>query len=412
MRYFFRFLTFVAGFTCTIVLVFVYIGLNIIPDTITVVDETNYVAPKVFGLKVYSSSSSNQVNILKDSSQITQKNSQIELLNIIPIKDVKITNSKRKYVILGGEVFGIKLYTNGVIVVGIDDIETENGAISPADTAGLKVGDVIKKYNDVSVNSTKHFSALLQGNQGDEATLTILRDDGEMKVKFQSVKEINSGKYKAGLWVRDSTAGIGTVTFYNPENNSFAGLGHAICDIDTGEIMPLKNGEMAEAYVSSFYKSSSGSIGELCGVLTGKTNGQLCLNDETGIYGFVTEKVNGELVPVAVKQEIEEGNAKILCTIDKNPPKYYDVKITKIFSNSNSVNKDVLIEITDENLIKQTGGILQGMSGSPIIQNGKLIGAVTHVLVDDPTRGYAIFAENMLETAQSVADQRKLKEAS
>ena len=396
-----RILTTIGAFLCTIIFVLVYVGNNVIPDKITIIDDSNYIAPKILGVDIYNSDFSDELNASAEKNRLSQNNAQIELLNIIPIKDVKITNTKRSYVVIGGEVFGIKLYTNGVIVVGTDSIETENGIENPAEEANLKIGDIIKKYNDIEIESTAHFTELIQQNQGDTAVLTIDRAGQELELNFASVKENISGKYKAGLWVRDSSAGIGTVTFYNPQNNSFGGLGHPICDVDTNEIMPMKNGEMADAYVNGYYKSSNGNVGELCGVLTGKCNGRLCLNDETGIYGFLSNQIKGELTPVAVRQEIQLGEAQIICTIDKNSPQYYNVKITKIFSNSNSVNKDMIIEITDENLIQQTGGILQGMSGTPIIQNGMLVGAITHVFVNNPRQGYAIFAERMLETSES-----------
>lgn len=396
-----KFLATLGAFLCTIIFVLIYIGNSIIPDKITIIEDSNYRAPQILGIDIFNSNFSDELNASVEKNSVTKNNSQIELLNIIPIKDVKITNTKRKYVVLGGEVFGIKLYTSGVIVVGTDSIETENGIENPAEKAKLKIGDIIKKYNDITINSTAHLTKLLQENQGKTAVLTIDRAGEELKLNFASVKENISEKYKAGLWVRDSTAGIGTVTFYNPENNSFGGLGHPICDVDTNEIMPMKKGEMADAYVNGYYKSSSGNIGELCGVLTGKCNGQLCINGETGIYGFLLNQVDDELTPVAVKQEISLGEAKILCTIDKNPPQYYNAKIVKIFSNSSSVNKDMIIEITDEKLLAQTGGILQGMSGTPIVQNGMLVGAITHVFINNPKQGYAIFAERMLETSES-----------
>ncbi len=396
-----KFFATVSAFLCTVIFILIYVGNNVIPDKITIIENSNYNAPKILGADIYNSNYSDELNASVEKNRVSQNNAQIELLNIIPIKDVKITNTKRRYVVLGGQVFGIKLYTNGVIVVGTDTIETENGIENPAEKAKLKIGDTIKKYNDITIESTAHFSKLLQENKGETAILTVMRAGEELKLNFASVKENISGKYKAGLWVRDSSAGIGTVTFYNPENNSFGGLGHPICDVDTNEIMPMKNGEMAEAYVNSFYKSSNGNIGELCGVLTGKCNGSLCINGDTGIYGFLSNQIDGELTPVAVRQEITLGDAQILCTIDKNPPQYYDAKITKIFSNSNSVNKDMIIEITDEELLNQTGGILQGMSGTPIIQNGMLVGAITHVFVNNAKQGYAIFAERMLETSES-----------
>lgn len=378
------------------------------------VEDKGYLAPNFLGFDIYKSNFYQETGVATSNIRSSQNNSEIRLLNIIPVKKTKITNTKRQYVVIGGDIFGIKLYTDGVIIVGTDYIETDNGNISPAEKAGLKTGDIILFFNDQKIESTKQFTSLLQNNKGEEAKLTIDRNGKNIDLNFASVKEKNTEKYKAGLWVRDSTAGIGTVTFYNTSNNSFGGLGHAICDIDTGEVMPMRKGEMAQAYINGLYKSQNGCVGELCGVLTGKTSGILCVNDETGIYGYTYFGAQGEQLPVAVKQEVKEGNAQIYCTIDKNPPQYYDVKIIKVYSNSSSVNKDFIIEVTDSDLISKTGGILQGMSGTPIIQNGMLVGAITHVFVNNPKQGYGIFAERMLETSVSREMQKneQLKTAS
>lgn len=414
MRSLIKFLSIISAFLCTIIFILIYVGDMLIPDSIMTVEDKGYIAPEFLGLNIYNSRLYQETGAITGNSRTTKNNSEIKLLNIIPVKKTKITNTKRQYVVIGGDVFGIKLYTDGVIVVGTDTIETDVGDICPAEKAGLKIGDVILFFNDIKIESTKQLTTLLQENKGNNAKLTIKRDGKNIDLNFATVKEKDTRKYKAGLWVRDSTAGIGTVTFYNTSNNSFGGLGHAICDVDTGETMPMRKGEMAEAYVNGLYKSQNGCVGELCGVLTGKTLGTLCINDETGIYGYTYYGAQGEQLPVAVKQEVKEGNAKIYCTVDKNPPQYYDVKIVKVYSNSSSVNKDLVIEVTDKDLISKTGGILQGMSGTPIIQNGMLVGAITHVFVNNPKQGYGIFAERMLETSVSREMQKneQLKNAS
>ena len=399
MRSLIRFLSVLSAFVCTIIFILVYIGDVLIPDVIITVEDTGYNAPDFLGFDVFKSESFCEVGNVVSDARTIQENSEIKLLNVIPVKKTKVTSTKRQYVVLGGDIFGIKLYTDGVIIVGTDSIETKNGEESPADKAGLKVGDIVVSFNNKKIESTKHFTHLLQNSDGETAKLVVVRNGKKIELNFNCVEEKNTEKYKAGLWVRDSTAGIGTVTFYNTSNNSFGGLGHPICDVDTGEIMPMKKGEMAEAYVNNLYKSQNGCVGELCGVLTGKVIGKLCVNNETGVYGFTNFGAEGEIVPVAVKQEIHEGYAQICCTVDKNPPQYYDVKIIKIYSNSPSVNKDFIVEITDSKLLSKTGGILQGMSGTPIIQDGMLVGAITHVFVNNPRQGYAIFAERMIETS-------------
>ncbi len=400
-------------FCCILIYSIIAIGEIKIPDNITIIENEDYNIPDVFGLKLYSLDNEKQAGAIIDDVKTAQTTTEIKLLNIIPVKNTTITNSKRQYVVVGGELFGIKLYTDGVIIVDFDEIETDSGFVCHGKDSGFKLGDIIKTVDNVQVNSSAHFSKILQNSKGKELKITLIRDNKKVNINFRTVKEKESGKYKAGLWVRDSTAGLGTITFYNTDNNTFAGLGHPIFDVDTNEIMPMKTGVMAEVELNGVIKSSFGNVGELCGTLKGGKRGLLCLNDETGIYGYsISDKT--EKIPIAIKHEIKQGKAQIRCTVNNTGAKYYDVEITKIFTNSSSVNKDMVIKVTDENLLKETGGIVQGMSGSPIIQNGKLVGAVTHVFVNNPKQGYAIFAERMLETSnsQEKISKEKLKTAS
>ena len=400
MRSFIKFLSVLSAVGCTLIFILIYFAQTTIPERVTIVEKAEYNLPKILDFDLFNIKSETNLDVLKNNNEVFEQEAQVELFNIIPVKSIQITNSKRKYVVPGGEIFGIKLYTDGVIIVDTDVVETSTGTINPAEKSGLMIGDIIKKIDGKEITSTKHLSKILEKSQGNEMVITLIRNNNEISVKFRTYKDNLSGKYKAGLWVRDSTAGLGTVTFYNPENSSFAGLGHPIYDVDTDNIMPMKNGEMAEASIKGLYKSSSGSVGELCGLLSGKVIGELCLNCEEGIYGFTNTKKT-ETLPVAVKQEIVEGNAQIICTIDNSGPQYFDVEIIKIYSNSTAVNKDMIIKIKDEKLLNITGGIVQGMSGTPIIQNGYLVGAITHVFVNEPTQGYAIFVERMYETSVS-----------
>ncbi len=400
MRNFIKFLSVLGAFMCTLIFVLIYFAQTTIPERVTIVEKTGYNMPKIFGFDLFNVNTETNLDVLRNNNEIFEQEAEIELLNIIPVKSIQITNSKRKYVVPGGEIFGIKLYTDGVIIVDTDVVETNTGIVNPAEKSGLMIGDIIKKIDGVEIESTKHLTKILEKSQGNEMVIMVVRNNKEVNVVFRTYKDSISGKYKAGLWVRDSTAGLGTVTFYNPENNSFAGLGHPIYDVDTKSIMPMKNGEMAEASIKGLYKSSNGSVGELCGLLSGRTKGTLCLNCDEGIYGFTTCRKT-ETLPLAVRQEIVEGDAQIICTIDNSGPQYFDVKIIKIYSNSTAVNKDMIVKITDNDLLNKTGGIVQGMSGTPIIQNGFLVGAITHVFVNEPTQGYAIFAERMYETSVS-----------
>ncbi len=398
MRIFFKILSIIGAVLCVAIFVLIYFAQISVPSKIITIEESGYCFPQLFGLNLYNVKIESKLDVSRNNNDEIRQEAKIELLDIIPVKNIQITNTKRKFVIPGGEIFGIKLYTDGVVIVDTDVVETENGDINPAEESGILVGDVIKTIDGVSVQSTKHLSKILENSQGKEMLIEISRNDKEVKVKFKTYKDSTSGKYKAGLWVRDSTAGLGTVTFYNPQNGSFAGLGHPIYDVDTKTIMPMKSGEMAEAGIKGLYKSSKGVVGELCGVLTGKNKGVLCLNCEEGVYGF-TKCNKIELMPIAVRQEIKQKDAQIICSIDNSGPQYFDIKIIKIYPNSQVANKDMIIKIVDNDLINKTGGIVQGMSGSPIIQNGMIIGAVTHVFVNEPTQGYAIFAERMYETS-------------
>lgn len=398
---------------CLMIYTAIFVGEKKIPDDITIIENENFNISNDFGMNIYSISNGNQLDAVMKTSNTSQQPTKIKLLNIIPVKDTIIKKTKRQYVVPGGELFGIKLYTDGVIIVDFEEIETESGKICPAKIADLKVGDIVKSVNGIIVTSSSHFSKLLQESKGAKVKMSILRNEKIVNITFETVLEKESKRYRAGLWVRDSTAGLGTVTFFNKNNDTFAGLGHPIYDIDTNEIMPMKSGIMADVTLSGLNKSSFGKVGELCGILTGNDSGVLCMNDETGVYGYsITNKTTE--IPVAVKQEVKEGKANIICTVTDSGPQNYEIEITKIYSNASSVNKDMIIKVTDEKLLNITGGIVQGMSGSPIIQNGMLVGAVTHVFVNNPKQGYAIFAERMLETSnkQPKATTEQLKSAS
>ena len=336
----------------------------------------------------------------------------IRLFDTIPVKTSRVTLSKRQYVTVSGRIFGIKLYTDGVMVIANQEIESEAGTVCPGDTAGLKPGDIIKKADMQDITSSSALSKAIKNSNGKAVRIKAVRNSKETEFILKPVKCKTDGKYKAGLWVRDSTAGIGTMTFYDRETGIFAGLGHAVCDVDTGKEMPISNGDAVKARVNGCYKGKSGTPGELCGVFEPVTVGDLYVNGETGVYGLLKSFDNkSKLLPVALPQEIKTGKAQILSTVHSGDPKYYDVEITSVFRNSSGV-RNMVIKITDERLLSETGGIVQGMSGTPIIQNGMLAGAVTHVFVNDPTRGYAIFAENMLITAKNLENSEKLNNAS
>ena len=316
----------------------------------------------------------------------TQNSPQIftaKLLGVFPIKDVSVTFSEDKIVTVCGTPFGVKMFIDGVLVVDFSEIETENGRSCPALNSGILKGDLIKSIDGTEVFTNEDVSNIIQNSGGKTLEVTVMRDDSPLTFSVTPKMLYDQSGYKAGFWVRDSSAGIGTITFYDPEDLSFGGLGHAVCDIDTGKILHFSSGEIVEAAITKVKKSSPGNPGELSGAFIKTENlGIVKTNNETGLYGTLEYEIEGTEMPVAPKQEIYEGPAVILSTINGTEAKEYDIIIEKISLSDDSATKNMIIKIIDEELMEITGGIVQGMSGSPIIQDGKLVGAVTHVCVN------------------------------
>ncbi len=332
----------------------------------------------------------------------------LKLFGLFPVKDVAVKVVDATSVVPCGTPFGIKMFTDGVLVVGMSAVDTPTGSYNPAKSSGIKVGDVIVSINGETVSSTEQVAQRVEESGGKSLTFKIRRDNILFDVQFVPAKSVNENRWKAGLWVRDSSAGIGTLTFYSPSSQVFAGLGHPVCDVDTGETLPLSSGEIVPAKIYSVNRGVSGTPGELRGGFEKGTLGNLTVNGETGIYGTLSNLPTlNDPVPVAMKQQVKSGSAQVLTTIDGTTPKLYDIRIDQVRYNDSSPTRNMVIVITDQELLDKTGGIVQGMSGSPILQDGKLIGAVTHVFVNDPTKGFAIFAENMLKTAETVAQQNR-----
>ncbi len=340
------------------------------------------------------------------TSTVSVSDSGIEVdfrfLGIVPLKSSSVEVVEEMSLMAGGQPFGIKFYTDGVLVVSMTDVETENGKINPAYNCGIRVKDILTTVNGEKIKSNEHLTELIKNCGGNEVSVGVRRDKLVFEVKVTPEKDKN-GIYRLGCWIRDSTAGIGTVTYYDPINKTFAGLGHGICDSDTGELMTLAYGKAFSAEIFSVIKGLSGSPGELRGSFNeNKRIGTVYKNCEEGVFGEISDKElpHGKIYPIAFKQDICEGRAEILCTTDDTGVQKYEIEILHIYTNSVKTTKNMVIAITDENLLEKTGGIVQGMSGSPIIQNGKIIGAVTHVMINDPTKGYGIFIENMLNAAE------------
>jgi stage IV sporulation protein B len=340
-----------------------------------------------------------QVFASTSSEELSYSEVELKLMGIFPIKRVTVQRIKRPEIIPCGTPFGIKIITGGAIVTELGEVDGENGVVIPAQDS-VKVGDVIIRVNGTDITKNNDISEAVQLDS-DKTHIVYTRDDKESETTITPVKSKRDGLYKIGVWVRDSSAGIGTMTYYNPADSTFGGLGHAVCDVDTGQILPLMRGEVVPVYISGVVKGFSGSPGELSGSFMSRIPiGEINGNTESGVFGIMESPpaLDG-VIPMAFKQEVKLGPAKILTTTDGNTPQEYDVIIEKIdYSEKNKV-KNMVIRVTDRALLNKTGGIVQGMSGSPLIQNGRLAGAVTHVFVSDPARGYAIFAENMYREA-------------
>ena len=301
-----------------------------------------------------------------------------------------------------GRAVGIKLFSDGVVVGGTSEITTQEGAVNPAKACGLREGDIITHINSTEVDTIEEVSALLQELEGETMSIRAIRDDQQVQLTAQAVLCSADGEYKLGAWIRDSMAGIGTVTFYCPQTGAFGALGHGINDVDTALLMPLDSGSILPATVSGVDKGQSGTPGQLRGIFEADVSlGELSCNTACGIYGTMTDTdwFSGQAVEVAARDEVKAGKATILSNISGHEVEEYEIEIVKVYPDSQEGGRDYLIHVTDSRLLDQTGGIVQGMSGSPILQNGKIVGAVTHVMVDDPTSGYGIYIGDMLQAA-------------
>ena len=315
-------------------------------------------------------------------------------------------NAQRQLIPMGRAV-GIKLFSDGVMVVGLAEVPSSDGASTPAKDCGLRQGDIITHINDTQVDTIEQVQSVLQGLEGDRMSIRAIRGDKQMQLTAQAVKCSTDGAYKLGAWIRDSMAGIGTLTFYDPETGAFGALGHGINDVDTALLMPLESGSIMYATVADVKKGESGSPGELHGAFqVDRDMGELYANTGSGVFGTLTDDslTDGlRPVPVAARREVKLGGATILSNIAGDTVEEYAVEITKVYPGSGGDTRELMVKVTDPRLLEATGGIVQGMSGSPILQNGKLVGAVTHVLVNNPTEGYGILAETMLaQTPQTL----------
>lgn len=322
--------------------------------------------------------------------------------------DVNFSGSSSELeVIPGGMPFGVKMYADGLIVVGFEDVEGSEDSKTPALDSGMRERDIIKKVDGNEISGAEEFVSLVNGCGGNPLKLTFLRKNTEMN---KTVKPSlgSDGKYHLGMWVRDSTAGIGTVTFIVPETLSFGGLGHGICDAASGELVPLLRGTVADVEISSVERGLCGNPGELKGNFSSGKCGSIISNTENGVFGVYSQMpaklAEAKPIKIAPREKIHEGEAEIYCTVG-NEMGRYKIAISDI-SCGDKTAKSFSVTVTDDTLIEKTGGIVQGMSGSPIIQDGCLVGAVTHVLISDPTKGYGIFIDKMVSQLPEVVKSR------
>lgn len=383
-------------FICVVIFGVIIWGNAALPSGVVTYNGNSEPLAKVF---TYTGKST---SLAVDKQTATPRRENLKLFGIIPVKEVTVTEKAEQKVMVSGEVFGIKLYTDGVIVVGIQEVQTDSGKKSPSGSAGIEVGDIIVAIDGENVYTSDQVQSILGANNGGSFEVKIKRGERYRDYTVTPIYCEREGCYKAGMWVRDSTAGIGTITFYNKQSGIFAALGHQINDIDTKEIMPMLDGEAVKATVSKIEKSTRGTTGSLECDFTNQTLGKLLSNTDCGIYGAYAEVSEcAKEYPVAAIQEVKKGKATLISTVEKGQPKEYEIEITHIGFNENNREKNMIVKVTDKDLIDKTGGIVQGMSGSPIIQNGKLVGALTHVIVGNPQKGYAVFAQTMAEESNN-----------
>lgn len=384
-----------------------------IPDSIILFKEEELNINTIFGMSLNTLEvSNNTYEILNEEIIQTSTNNYKETeekINLgvnlfgIQVKEVSVNIIDDIEVVPLGKLVGMKLYIKGVLVVGMSEIYGENNKVyRPYENTGIKEGDTITKINDEEIVSTEDMIECINNSHGKEIRITYIHNNKVLEANITPV-ETDKNNYKVGLWVRDTAAGVGTATFYDNKTGKVAMLGHGILDVDTEELIDISDGKITSTNVVSIIKGENGKTGRIQGVIEGQEEiGEISKNTYYGVYGQLYNSNKLEFhtsnsTKIALRNEIETGEATLMCTLEDGSVGEYTVEIEKIYLNNNSNNKSMLLKITDKELLEKTGGIVQGMSGSPIMQNGKLIGALTHVLVQNPTQGYAVFADIMVK---------------
>lgn len=351
------------------------------------------------------------INLAERFSILSQESGavdvQLKLFGVIPIKTVKVDVISPMEVVPCGNTIGVKINTDGIMVLGTGYVNCTDGNVYEPSKGIVKSGDLIVQANDIQLTTKEQLIEQIEKSNGNNVNLKIKRDEEIVQTSISPIKSADDKSYKIGIWVRDSTQGIGTITYYNPESKNFGALGHGILDVDTNKLMSIRDGQITDSKITSIKPGKKGTPGEIIGTIMEQNSlGNIKVNTPYGIYGNVNNKINktfpSEAMTIGLQQEVHEGKAKIRSDILGDEIREYDIEIQSVNKFSNDDSKGMVIKITDSNLLQNTNGIVQGMSGSPIIQDGKLIGAVTHVFVQDPTKGYGIFIENMIKQEQKI----------
>lgn len=380
-------------------------NITLLPNDMVVIEGENVKFFTLWGVELTGNNKSTQAssNFSKSIKSVEEKKVGVKVLGLEIPKQINVDVVKNKKVIPLGNAIGLKLYTSGVLVVGMSEIEGKK----PYENTGIEMGDRILEINNEKVHSTQELVETVNKSQGKEIVVEYIKSDNKTE-KHTSISPVKTSdnEYKLGLWVRDAAAGIGTMSFYDIETGDFACLGHGITDIDTGDLITIANGELVTTKIVTIKKGEKGKPGELGGSIEGSNKiGDIYKNTSFGIFGKIKNKqylnIASEAIDIMPRNEIKEGKAQIICEIETGKKEYYDIEIKKVYRSNYQDNKSMMIEIKDKRLIEKTGGIICGMSGSPIIQNGKFVGAVTNVLVNNPEVGYAVFADMMLSQMEN-----------
>ncbi len=370
-------------------------NLTLIPNHIILLEKEDYNIKKFLGVDTIET-----VSTSNDSGNT--RNIDVTLFGT-KVKQVTVDTIENVQVVPIGKIIGMKLYTNGVLIVGMSEIENiHNEVINPAKSCDIQEGDTIVKVNNKEIENIETLKNIVNESKGENVLLTLMRDGVILTSNITPV-QTEEQEYKLGLWVKDAATGVGTITYYEKNTGSFAALGHGIIDSDTEKLIDIDSGEIVTSNILSITKAEINNPGEIRGTIANqKTIGEVSKNTQFGIYGKLDNLTSlnidtSKALPVALRDEIQVGDATVLCSLDGKSSKEYKIKIEKINKNNNYDNKSMLIRVIDQELINQTGGIVRGLSGSPVLQNGKFVGAVTNVLVSNPEIGYAIFGDMMIK---------------